>query len=73
MPTSSETDHVDLESYFDRPEVKAKYLAQKAIQVPEFSPLPDDAVGARLRARAPEVRHPLLNRMLFIHGRHIGE
>lgn len=54
MPASSETDAVDLESYFDRPEVKAAYLAQKAIQVPEFSPLPDDAVGARLRARAPE-------------------
>ena len=38
-------------SYFDKPEVKANYLAQKAIQVPEYAPLPDDAVGGRLRAR----------------------
>ncbi|GJJ13266.1 hypothetical protein Clacol_007517 [Clathrus columnatus] len=41
-------------SYFDKPEVKAAYLAQKAIQVPEFAPLPDDAVGGRLRARQDE-------------------
>ncbi|KAF8523219.1 hypothetical protein JB92DRAFT_3110190 [Gautieria morchelliformis] len=53
-PEASAPDGEAAGSYFDQPEVKAAYLAQRAIQVPEFSPLPDDAVGGRLRARAEE-------------------
>lgn len=55
-PETSIPDGQAASSYFDKPEVKAAYLAQRAIQVPEFAPLPDDAVGGRLRARAEEVR-----------------
>lgn len=63
-PESSMPDGKAAESYFDQPEVMEAYLAQRAIQVPEFSPLPDDAVGGRLRARAEEV----CDHVLFIHA-----
>ncbi|KAF8527447.1 hypothetical protein BU17DRAFT_61593 [Hysterangium stoloniferum] len=53
VPRAQEGD-ADTESYFDQPEVRAACLAQEAIQVPHFEPLPDDAVGGRLRARAEE-------------------
>ena len=65
-PESAAPDGEAAGSYFDKPEVKAAYLAQRAIQVPEFSPLPDDAVGGRLRARAEEVW--LLVFLIFAHA-----
>lgn len=55
-PEGGESSTAPSTSYFDKPEVKTAYLAQKAIQVPEYSPLPDDAVGGRLRARQDEVK-----------------
>ncbi|KAI8990701.1 hypothetical protein BD414DRAFT_535972 [Trametes punicea] len=60
LPPASEPFEAQLNTpaysrYFDRPEVQQAYRAQKLIQTPEFTELPQDAnVGGRFRPRGSE-------------------
>ncbi|OBZ79553.1 hypothetical protein A0H81_01406 [Grifola frondosa] len=60
VPSASTSSETELNTqaygrYFDRPEVRKAFSAQKIIQTPEFTQLSDDAnVGGRFRPRGSE-------------------